>query len=287
MKVRVAVIQMAGCWDDPTSTRERIADLLGCAADAGAALAVLPELSTVSYDFCSRADVESAAEPLDGPTVQQWTAIAAQTGMHLVAGLPERLGMRLYNTAVLVGPAGLVGAYRKAHLYHHEREVFDPGDAAPGVWQTPLGRIGMLICYDLRFAEVVRLLMLRGAHIVCVPTTWTDRGKSRPWDDRGWCGADYLAAGHAYGSRLWIACANRAGQDGGVRALGCSGVFAPSGFAVAGPGPHAEEALLVADCDLHAAEGSRRTPEMDLVADRRPELYGELARATSVVYESR
>lgn len=273
---RIAVIQVAAPWADPGMMRERTFRLLREAASRGATLAVLPELCTISYDFRSREHVEPHAESVQGPSIAGWREIARQTGMHVVAGFPERAGDRLYNSAALIGPAGLIGTYRKAHLYHFERDIFTPGDSGFQAWDTPVGRIGVLICYDLRFAEAVRILLLRGAQILCVPTTWTDRGKPDPWDARGWCGADYLAAGYAYGNRLWVACANRAGVDGTVRTLGCSAIFAPSGLAIAGPaGPTADE-VLVADVDPGRVDGMRATPEMDLVRDRRPELYGEL-----------
>ncbi|MDQ7859882.1 MAG: nitrilase-related carbon-nitrogen hydrolase [Armatimonadota bacterium] len=276
---RIAVIQMAAPWSTPAAARAHSVGLLRRAAAAGAQLAVLPELCTISYDFRGRGDVEPHAEPLDGPSVRAWEAVARETGLHVVAGLPERDGETLYNSAVVVGPGGLLGAYRKAHLYAFERGIFAPGAGGFPVWHLPVGRVGVLICYDLRFAEAVRLLLLDGAEVLCVPTTWTDRGKPEPWDARGWCGADYLAAGHAYGNRMWVACADRAGPDGGVRTLGCSAIFAPSGMAAAGPaGPDGDE-VLVADCDLGRADAARATPEMDLVADRRPALYARLARA--------
>jgi len=275
---RIAVIQMAAPWNPPASTRVHTVTLLRNAAALGATLAVLPELCTISYDFTHRGDVEAHAEPLDGPTVSAWCEVARDTGLHIVGGLPEHAQGRLFNTAVLVGPSGVLGAYRKAHLYHFERGIFSPGDAGFQAWDTPLGRLGVLICYDLRFAEAVRVLLLGGAEVLCVPTTWTDRGKPEPWDARGWCGANYLAAGHAYGNRLWVACADRAGQDGAVRTLGCSAIFAPSGAAVAGPAAPSGEDVLVADVDLGRQDARRATTEMDLVRDRRPELYGDLVR---------
>ncbi len=276
---RIAVIQMAAPWSLPGPTRVRTVHLLREAAARGATLAVLPELCTISYDFRIREDVEPHAEPLDGSSVTAWTEVARHTGLHVVAGFPERADGRVFNTAVLLGPSGVMGTYRKAHLYHFERDIFTPGEGGFQVWDTPLGRLGILICYDLRFAEAVRILLLRGAQVLCVPTTWTDRGKPEPWDARGWCGADYLAAGHAYGNRMWVACANRAGADGAVRTLGCSGVFAPSGQAAAGPASPAGEEVLVADLDVARVDASRATPEMDLVRDRRPDLYGDLAKA--------
>lgn len=274
----VAVIQMAAPWSSAQASRAHTERLLRRAAAGGARLAVLPELCTISYDFRARGEIERSAEPLDGPSVTLWAHIARQTGMTIVAGFPERAGGLLYNSAVVLGPAGLIGVYRKAHLYHFERDAFTPGDSGFPVWATPAGRVGVLICYDLRFAEAVRILLLKDAQILCVPTTWTDRGKPEPWDARGWCGANYLAAGHAYGNRMWIGCADRAGVDGSVRTLGCSAIFAPTGSAVAGPASPTDEDVLLADADLGRTDALRATAESDLIADRRPDLYGDLIR---------
>jgi N-carbamoylputrescine amidase len=275
---RIAAIQMAAPWDDPGSARERTFRLLREAAARGATLAVLPELCTISYDFRAREQVEPHAESLDGASVTGWAAIAREAGLHVVAGFPERAGGRLFNSAVVIGPGGLLGTYRKVHLYHFERGIFAPGDSGFRAWDTPLGRVGVLICYDLRFAEAARILLLRGAQILCLPTTWTDRGKPEPWDARGWCGANYLAAGCAYGNRMWVACADRAGMDGTVRTLGCSAIFAPSGMAAAGPALATGDEVLVADLDVARADAARATAEMDLIRDRRPDLYRDLTK---------
>ena len=283
----VAVIQLVAPWRSPDAARENSARLLRRAAAAGARLAILPELCTISYDFRSRDQVEPAAEPIDGPSVRLWSAIARETGMSVVAGFPERAGDRLYNSAAVIGPEGVRGVYRKAHLYHFERNVFAAGDSGFLVWDTSVGRIGVLICYDLRFAEAVRILLLRGAQILCVPTTWTDRSKAEPWDARGWCGANYLAAGVAYANRMWVACADRAGQDESVRALGGSLLVAPTGYPAAGPAPPASEEVLVAEVDPARVDAMRATAEMDLLADRRPELYGDLTRPVTLTKPTR
>jgi predicted amidohydrolase len=280
---KAAAIQMAGPWAGAEEARNRTVGLLRDAAALGAALAVLPELCTISYDFATRHQVAERAEPMDGPSVAAWHHVARETGMHIVAGFPERDGAKIFNSAALIAPSGVLGLYRKAHLFSVERDVFDPGDTGFASWDTPVGRIGVLICYDLRFAEAVRVLLLRGTDLLCVPTTWTDRGKAEPWDSRGWCGANYLAAGHAYGNRMWVICADRAGQDGGIRTLGCSAIFAPSGMVAAGPAGPMGDSILVTE--IAAAAASRATPDMDLVRDRRPDLYDPLT-ASSTIWEA-
>ncbi len=273
-----AVIQMAAPWTDVTVARDRTVRLLREAAARGATLAVLPELCTISYDFATRRQVAEHAEPMNGPSVEAWHGVARETGMHVVAGFPERDGAKIFNSAALIAPSGLLGLYRKAHLFSVERDVFDPGDTGFPAWETPLGRVGILICYDLRFAEAVRVLLLRGTELLCVPTTWTDKGKPEPWDGRGWCGANYLAAGHAYGNRMWVLCADRAGDDGAVRTLGCSAIFAPSGMAAAGPAAPDGDAILAAG----VTAASRGGAETDLVRDRRPDLYEPLTASSTI-----
>ena len=135
---------------------------------------------------------------------------------------------------------------------------------------TPLGRIGILIGYDLRFAEAVRVLLLRGAEVMCVPATWTDRDNPEPWDGRGLCGPTYLAAGHAYGNRMWVICADRSGSDGGIQTLGCSAIFTPSGLVAAGPAAPGDSVLTA---EISAAAATRGGEDWDLVRDRRPDLY--------------
>jgi predicted amidohydrolase len=275
-----AAIQMAGPWTDVAATRLRTVQLLRDAAGQGAMLAVLPELCTISYDFGTRRDVAGHAEPMNGPSVTAWHEVARETGMHIVAGFPERDGVRIFNSAALIGPSGLLGLYRKAHLHSIERDVFDRGDTEFTVWDTPLGHLGILICYDLRFPEAVRVLLLRGAEVLCVPTAWTDSDRTETSDGHGWCGPNYLAAGHAYGNRMWVLCADRAGDDGAVRMLGCSAIFTPSGMVAAGPGATAGDAVLTAKMSI-AAPTTGSAAE-DLVRDRRPDLYEPLTASTTI-----
>src|SRR5262249_56129819 len=147
--------------------------LINRAIERGAELIVLPELSNTGYMFKSREEAFALSEPVpDGPTVKAWSEIAAKHKLHLVAGICERDGARLFNSAVLIGPDGYIGTFRKVHLWNEENLFFEPGDLGFPVFHTPIGRIGIAICYDGWFPETYRLAALQGADIVCVPTNW-------------------------------------------------------------------------------------------------------------------
>lgn len=274
----VAVVQMRpepGQW---AANRDRTVQLVRLAADAGASLVVLPEMCCTEYVELLRDPdrLAAAAEPLDGgPSVAAWMAACRETGVHLVAGLVEQAPEGLYNSAAVVGPDGLVGVYRKAHLFEPEKDRFLPGNTGFPVFDLPCGRVGTLICYDLRFVEAARILGLLGAEIVAVPTTWTDLHKPEPWDERGWCQANYLAVAHAYTNRYYVACADRIGTEAGIRYLGCSAVVSPQGRMLRGPVPPEQEGVWVAPANPAAAR-QKRLGQSSLWDDRRTDLYDPL-----------
>ncbi|SDY89975.1 Carbon-nitrogen hydrolase [Pseudomonas sp. PDC86] len=167
---RVAVIQFApqvGVFNRAENLRQSL-ELANEAVNGGANLIVLPELSNCGYFFCSRKDAFDHAEAIpDGPSVRAWIDFACRHQVYLVAGLSEIEGVQLFNTAVLLGPDGFIGKYRKAHLWNLEKLWFTPGDTGFPVFETPIGRIGLLICWDIWFPEVPRILSQQGADIIC------------------------------------------------------------------------------------------------------------------------
>lgn len=173
--VRVAVVQFdpqVGL-DNRESNLHRSLALAAEAVNGGANLIVLPELSNCGYFFSSRQDAFEHAEPVPGgASVQAWMAFAATHQVYLVAGLNEIEGRQLFNTAVLLGPDGLIGKYRKAHLWNLEKLWFTPGNLGFPVFETPIGRIGLLICWDIWFPEVPRILSQQGADIICSLNNW-------------------------------------------------------------------------------------------------------------------
>lgn len=242
------------------------------AAAAGCELVVFPECAFSGYMFPDEDEAARFAEEVPGPSVEALEEACARLGLHCVAGLLERDGERLRNTAVLVGPGGLVGRYRKIHLPFLGVDRFvSPGEEAPEVFDTPLGRIGMEICYDLRFPELTRALALGGAEIVVHPTNWP--APVRPL-------ADFVTRARALENRVFLLTANRVGREAGTEFFGWSQVVDPHGVRVAEAGESAEELVVAAIDPAEAREKDRiLVPgeyELHLFDDRRPELYGAL-----------
>lgn len=247
------------------------------AVDAGAGLVILPELANTGYVFESRAEALGLAEPAGGPTVTRWAEFARRRGIHLVAGFTEIDGDALYNSAAIIGPDGLIGVYRKAHLWNEEAVVFEPGDRGFPVWKTPIGRLGALICYDGWFPEAWRLLALKGAEIVAVPTNWVPMPNS---EHQPIAMANVLVMGAAHANSLVIAAADRVGTERGQPFLGRSVIAGPDGWLVAGPASATEPETLIAQVDVAAARRSRTLNAFNQVLrDRRTDLYDEMLGA--------
>lgn len=134
-------------------------------------LLVLPEFFATGYQFISKDEVEALAEKIpDGDTTEYLLGISHRKGIYIVAGLPEKDKKRFFNSAVLIGPEGFIGVYRKTHLFFEEKLYFTPGDTGFKVWDTKIGKIGIIICFDWFFPESMRLLALLGVEIVAHPS---------------------------------------------------------------------------------------------------------------------
>lgn len=271
--LRIATAQYQPRVGESDANRDAALRQVEAAAAAGAQLVVLPELASSGYVFESEAEAAATSEDLSGALVESLTAACRRLGVHVCFGLNEKDGDCRHNSAVLAGPDGVLGTYRKVHLFNDEKSWFVPGDSLTVV-ETPLGRIGMLICFDLWFPEVARGLALGGAEVICVPTNWVSSFKRTVYDERGWCQGDYMAVAAAAANGCVVACADRIGTERGVPFLGASIIVGADGWPVAGPASADREELLVADVDLDSVASARaRTPRNDLLADRRPEAY--------------
>ncbi|PRX27268.1 putative amidohydrolase [Paraburkholderia sp. BL18I3N2] len=242
------------------------------AARNGATLVVLPELANSGYVFADRDEAFSLAEALSGgKTVETWTDAARRLDVHIVAGIAERDGQRLYNSAVLIGPSGLVGTYRKLHLWNQEHVVFEPGDRGVPVFDLPLGRVAIAICYDGWFPEVYRRASAQGADIVCVPTNWVPM-PAQPSDRPAMATTLTMAAAHSNG--LMVACANRIGTERGQPFIGQSLIVGGDGWPLAGPAPQDREVILYAPIDVQRIRSGRALNAFNhVVRDRRPDAY--------------
>lgn len=242
------------------------------AAQHGAALVVLPELANSGYVFADRDEAWSLAEELpDGETARVFAETARRLGVHVVTGIAERSGAHLYNSALFTGPAGHIGVYRKLHLWNNEKRFFEPGDRGVPVFDTPLGRVAIAICYDGWFPETYRLAAMQGADIVCVPTNWVPM-PSQPDDRPAMATTLTMAAAHSNG--LAIACANRIGTERGQPFIGQSLIVAGDGWPIAGPASSDREEILYATIDLTRTRAQRTLNDFNhVMSDRRADVY--------------
>lgn len=271
---RVAAVQLAPV----------VGDLAANAATVGAALAavpddvdvvVLPELATSGYVFRDAAEARSAAVAASDATVTDWATTASRlsggAGGVVVGGFAE-LGDDgvVYNSAAVVDPSGVIGVYRKVHLWDGEKECFTPGSRPPLVVDTRHGRIGVAICFDMEFPEWTRLAALHGADVLAVPTNWPY--VERPAGERA--PEVQIAMAAARVNRMAIVCADRCGTERGVDWNEGTSIVDADGWvrAATGPGP----GTVVVDLDLVATRDKTLTPRADLFGDRRPDLYGPL-----------
>jgi N-carbamoylputrescine amidase len=273
--VTVACVQMEPKIGDVAGNIGRSLELIGKAADKGAELVVLPELCNTGYVFQSRAEARSLAEPIhEGMTCEAWMKIAAGRDLHIVAGITERDGENLYNAAVVIGPDGLIGRYRKVHLWADEALFFTPGNLGFPVFDTPLGRIGCHICYDCWFPESFRLAALQGAEIMCVPTNWVPIPGQDPKREAM---ANILVMAAAHSNSVFVAAADRVGTERGQPFIGQSLIVSHTGWPVAGPASATDEEIIVATVNIADARRKRNWNAFNQVLrDRRSDVYDEM-----------
>jgi N-carbamoylputrescine amidase len=286
MTYKVGLVQMRMSRDPDENLRAAVSKI-GEAAAAGARLVCLPELFRSLY-FAQREDAAlfDLAEPVPGPSTEALGRAAKQAGVVVIAGLFERRAPGLYhNTAVVVDADGrLAGMYRKMHIpddpAYYEKFYFAPGDLGFRVFDTRVGRIGTLVCWDQWYPEGARLTALQGAHILFYPTAigWHPSEKARH-------GAAQLDAwrtiqrSHAIANGLYVAAVNRVGHerlDGtgeGLEFWGGSFLADPFGTVVAEAGTG--EAIVVGEVDLRRLEEVRRA--WPFLRDRRVDAYGGIA----------
>jgi predicted amidohydrolase len=243
------------------------------AAAQGCDLVVFTECALSGYMLATREEAARCAEPVPGPSTEALAAVCARHGLHCVLGLLELDGRILRNTAVLVGPDGLVGRYRKSHIACIGADCFTtPGDDRYEVHETPIGKIGLQVCYDWRFPEITRVLALRGADVIAHPTNSPVAARAL---------ADFLPRARAAENAVFFLMANRIGTESGTTFFGRSQVVDPFGRVLCDAGESDEE-LLVAELDLELARAKTKEPgagayAVRLFADRRPELYGGIS----------
>jgi 5-aminopentanamidase len=270
--VRVAGVQM-----EPIimANRENLAKIVSSTRDAakhGARLIVFPECALSGYVFSSREEAIPFMETIPGPATNRLSELCKQHNVYAVVGLLEIDGRNCYNAAVLIGPDGLIGKYRKIHLPFLGIDRFvDHGDQPFQVYQTAIGKIGLHICYDCSFPESARVMTLQGADILALPTNWPEgRGKV----------ASCLIFARAYENKVNFVAVDRVGLERGTRFIGLSKIINVWGDSLA-EANGTDEQTIYADVDM-AESRQKRTVikpgeiELDFIGHRRPELYGKV-----------
>ena len=249
--------------------------LAGIGRAAGAAggvdLAVLPECALSGYGFGSREEGLDVAQTVPGPATEAVAAACAEHDTVVVFGLLERAGDRLFNSAAVVGPGGVLGVYRKCHLPFLGVDRFvDPGDRGYPVFDTPAGRLGVLICYDLSFPEATRSLKLDGAQVLCVPTNWPEAAE---------VSCVHSPPVRAQENHLHLVVCDRVGTEAGFTFRGESRVVDCSGRTLDALGR--EPGVARAELDPARSDENRIVHvageyELDRLGHRRPDTYGRL-----------
>ncbi|MGH9449540.1 MAG: carbon-nitrogen hydrolase [Terriglobia bacterium] len=282
-KFKLAVIQMV-CGPEPEANLDHAIERIREAAGLGARIVALPELFRSQY-FCQREDVSffDLAEPVPGPTTEALAKIAKNLDVVIIAPVFERRAAGIYhNSAAIIDATGeLAGLYRKMHIpddpAYYEKYYFTPGDLGFRAFDTAVGRVGALICWDQWYPEGARLIALHGAQILFFPTAigWHPAEKEAH-------GAAQLDAwrtiqrAHAIANGVYAAVANRVGHErapasgAGIDFWGSSFIADPFGVVVAQASDNREE-ILLADVDPQRIEDVRRN--WPFLRDRRIDAY--------------
>jgi len=260
--MRIGFLQFRPVFGEPDRNCRAVVRLL---RDVHADLVVLPELAFSGYYFAGRAEARALSEdPRKSLVVASLVDLCRERELHLVTGFAERARDRVFNSALLLGPRGLVRVYRKLHLFNEEKRWFDPGDLPLEVSAVRGVRVGMMVCFDWIFPEVARTLALDGMQVLAHPSNLVLDLCQRAMFAR------------TVENAVFAVTANRCGQDlrphGTLRFTGASQILGPKGELVY-RAPTRGACLHVAEIDPARARNKRLTRRNDLLADRRPAFY--------------
>lgn len=238
------------------------------AAAGGADVVVLPELVTSGYVFDGADEARAAALHRDEPAFDTWARAAGKS--LVVAGFCEiDADGLLYNSAIVIADGRTLACYRKTHLWDREKLIFTPGDEPPPVLYTRHGVVSVMLCYDLEFPELTRMVALRGAELIVAPVNWP--AARTPPGER--CGELITAMSTARINRVTVAVCDRSGVERGQSWAQATAIIGADGWVIAETGPATGAA--VADVDLGRNRDKALTEHVDLFGDRRTDLYLE------------
>ncbi len=262
MRMKVGFAQFDVRFGDKRSNLNAIAHLIH---QSTADLWVLPELFNTGYLFTAREELERLAEPIpEGETVQFLIGLARELNAHIVAGIAERYEDAFYNSAVLVDRTGVLGLYRKIHLFDQEKFWFAPGDLPFQIWDIGLAKVGLMICFDWIFPEAARTLALKGAQVICHPSNLV-----LPY-------CQNAMVTRCLENRIFAVTANRIGteQRAGktLTFTGGSQITGTKGQILYRASNNREEAMVI-EIDPQEAFEKWVTSNNQIFEDRRPEMY--------------
>lgn len=276
--MRLAVCQLRCDARDDEGRGAALDEFVRRAAAQGAELVVLPEMAACGY-LLDADHLDRHAEPGDGSgrALTRWRELARELGVSIIGGFAERTGSGIANAAVVIDRTGtILGTYRKLHLFGAEHRLFVPGDRGLPVFTLGDTKVGVLICYDLRFPESARILALKGADVVAVPTAWVG-GFDRSTSSSGSIGQVDGVLVQANLDQVYIACADQVGTEATIHFLGRSVVADPYGNPMVGPLSADEDELVVVEVDPAVArEAQERGRGISPRHNRRTDVYGEL-----------
>lgn len=266
--MKIALVQFEGEVCEVEANTAHACELIAEAARNGADLVALPELFSTGYNLnIIGPRILDLIEPVDGPTVTALREAARANGVYVVAGFAlakEELPAVAYNSSVFINREGeLLGTFDKAHLWALERFYFRSGNAFP-VFDTEFGKVGVMICYDMGFPEVARILALKGAELIVCPSAWCEE------DHDVW---NYNTQCRALENTVFLAAVNRHGREGDLYMGGHTRVCNPRGAVIAELAEEAE-GILYAELDFDQLKKFRTASPY--LRDRRPELYDEV-----------
>jgi len=276
--IKIAAVQTDPKFMQVKNNLDTMMNRIREAAQEKASLIVFPECSLTGYVFSSREEALPFAETIPGPSTESVHSLCQELKVHVVFGLLEEEEDRLYNALALVGPDGLIAGYRKNHLPFLGVDRFvDPGDRPFQVHSTPIGKIGLHICYDILFPESARIMALEGAEIIVLSTNFpAGRGEV----------LNCVARARAIENRVNVVLSDRVGNERGFGFAGLSNIVSAAGEVLSISSPDREE-IIYGEVSLSEARQKHRVfiPgewEIDNINHRRPEIYGVITRGKNL-----
>lgn len=257
-QLRCASIQFNIALGNISANQNQVSAALRRCADKGVQLAVLPEMWSSGYDYRHLPDL-AAQTPQVLDTLQK---LCQELNLVTIGSLPELSAGNIYNTAYVIDKGEIIGSYRKLHLFSamSEDEYLCAGDKSLVV-DSSAGKLGVAICYDLRFPELFRKLALEGAEIICIPAEWP-KPRQEHWKT--------LLRARAIENQLFVIAANCCRVQGRLDFCGLSQIISPLGTVLAGA--EEEDVVLIADCDFNEMATYRE--QIKILTDRRADIYG-------------